>query len=89
MSSDAAGMVVSLCLPRKVEDSFSFPITLRANSQPSSCIWLPFTSFLTVLWLSLCGVVLPLLLGLANLLICNTYLVLGLEVFRNSKGTLF
>jgi hypothetical protein len=28
-------------------------------------------------------------LGLANLLICNTYLVLGLEVFRNSKGTLF
>jgi hypothetical protein len=44
--------------------------------------------FFIVPWLHLCGGVSVLLLVLRNRVTCNTYLVLGLEVFRKSKGIL-
>jgi hypothetical protein len=46
------------------------------------------TSFLIVPWLDLCGGVSVLLLVLRNRVTCNTFLVLGLEVFRKKQRDL-
>jgi hypothetical protein len=46
------------------------------------------TSFLIVQWLELCGGLFVLHLGFKNRWIWSIFLVLGLQVFRTSKGTL-